>query len=63
MKTKIECQLSGITEVFQWCKENIGVEGWAWDVTYMNDSTPFITVFEFRRERDATMFALKWLNK
>jgi len=63
MNTRIKCNLSGIIEVFAWCRENVGIEGWAWDVTYTNNADfPHETIFEFKKERDATMFSLKFCN-
>jgi hypothetical protein len=57
-----------IRDMEQWCLENIGNGDWASRSDFREDSTLLwsinqifgITWLRFRRDSDATMFALRW---
>lgn len=45
-----------------WCDKNIGESGHYWRIVRVTDSMEgsFVT-FAFREEKDATLFALRWV--
>jgi hypothetical protein len=52
-------------DMIEWCKENFGLGGgWVEDeVSHWSVSSAFgNTFFKFKREADATLFALRWVN-
>lgn len=45
-----------------WCYDNFGIQGHAWDCYYPNESPfNFDLIYIFLKQEDAVLFALKWL--